>query len=166
MHFEDGQIVQYFQRMKLEWHPDDSRTPVQIAPLGEIYFDVHKDRFDRQVACAQAAGSDARVEPLEIRVTLDVASAVMTTRGDQRVSVLVSDGEGTPLAGATVTVNLRREGGEILGTVPDLKTNAEGFVQVSIPVEDVERGNNVVVEAVVSYGDATGTGDDVFLVWW
>jgi hypothetical protein len=166
MHFEDGQIVQYFQRMKLEWYPDDSRAPVQIAPLGEIYFNVHKEHFGRQALCAQSTDPDARVAPLEIRVTVDVESAVMTTRGEQTVSVLVSDGDGMALEGASVTIYLRREAGDILGTVPGLETNAEGFVRVSIPVEDVERGNNVVVEAEVSYSGVMGTGDDVFLVWW
>ena len=37
---EDGIIVQYFQRAKMEWHPEKPKDQrMQLAPLGSIYFD-------------------------------------------------------------------------------------------------------------------------------
>ena len=166
MHYEDGRIVQYFQRLKLAWHPEDIQSPVHVGNLGEVYFDTYRDNFPNDAFCEEAALANPRPIPQEMNLVIDVKYPVMTQRVDQVVSVLVKDGEGNPISGIEVQVSLKDQGGRAISSVKGAPTNDRGFAQVALPVEGALRGENVTAEALVDYGDSETSKEIVFLVWW
>lgn len=166
MHYEDGEIVQYFQRLKLEWHPDDTQSPVHVGNLGEVYFDTYRDKFPDTAFCENGVPTSPRVVSASLDLEIDVAHAVMTEQGDQVVSVLVKDGSGSSIADAQVDIFLRDRRGNVLSSVTDVRTDEKGFARVSIPVTDALRGDNITAEAEVRYEGLEAAKDIVFLVWW
>ena len=37
--FEDGKVVQYFQRARMEWDRDNAKRPIQLTNVGELYIE-------------------------------------------------------------------------------------------------------------------------------
>ena len=99
---EDGRIVQYFQRGRMEWHPEKPEGQrILLAPLGSIYY--------------KAAGLDpARLEPppggdslgavTSLRPRASVVAPVTVAKGTQTAFVFVTDQLGRPIGGAGVTL--------------------------------------------------------------
>jgi len=171
MQFEDGSIVQYFQRLKMQWHPEDRTAPVQIGNLGELYVSIYRDRIPPeafQVPSSPRPGPSPTVANItNIRAVVSLRYSVMGKQGNQTVSVLVTDNNGTPLANAKVYIRFLGPNSTPLsppGTT--WTTDARGFVRVSIPVTGGQTGQQVIVQADVTYGTLTATGQNVFLLWW
>lgn len=167
MHYEDGRIVQYFQRLKMEWHPTDTRQPVHVGNMGEIYFDAYRENFPDRAFCDEGGPpTSPRIMAQELELEIDVKYPVMTKRTKQEVSVLVKDGNGSAISGVDVQVSLIGPSGKILSLVTDAPTNERGLARVTLPVEGASRGDNVTAEAVVIYEGIEASKEIVFLVWW
>jgi len=167
MYYEDGRIVQYFQRMKLAWYPEDRNSPVHVGNLGEIYFDTHREAFPPEAFCRQSeTPTNPRMVSTELRLEIDVAHAVMTERGAQTVYVLVKDGNGALVPYAQVDLVLKNRQGQVLSSATYLRTNEKGFVQAEMAVTGASRGDNITAEAEVSYDGLRAVKDIVFLIWW
>ena len=172
MYYENERIVQYFQRLKMEWHPEDRTTPVYIGNLGEVYVNVYRERIDPQ-ALPQVANSARPVTqatpvppPIKgMRVTVSLRYSVMGKKGDQVVSVLVTDDNGNPLYCAEVKIFLTNSSGQILGSSTDLLTDNRGFVRTPITVTGGSTGEPVIVRATVTYGSLIKSGENLFLIW-
>ncbi|MFP4343851.1 MAG: hypothetical protein ACLFU8_04060 [Anaerolineales bacterium] len=170
MHFEDGHIVQYFQRLKLEWHPEDTLSPVHVGNLGEIYVNAYRDRFP--MAAFEPVPQVARPNPnpvsavTSLRVVVSVRFSVLLVGREesQIVSVLVTDNGGEPVENAQVLIQLQEDTGEVLNTVTTL-TDARGFARVAVPVAGAQTGEQVVVRANVSFSGLQATDESVFLIW-
>lgn len=167
MHYEEGRIVQYFQRLKLSWYPQDTQSPVHISNLGEVYFETYKDNFPPEAFCGETVPqTNPRIVPQDVDLQIDVKYSVMTKRGEQEVSVLVRDGSGNALSDIEVRVSLKDESGRTLSSVEGATTNDKGFAEVSLPVEGASRGDNVTAEATINYGNEVTSNEIVFLIWW
>ncbi len=172
MYYEHGRIVQYFQRLKLEWYPEDRTTPVHIGNLGEVYVNVYRERID-PVALQQVVDSarpHTQVPAVSshitgMRVTVSLRYSVMGKRGTQVVSVLVTDNNGDPLPGAEVKIFLTSSSGQILGSNTALLTDSRGFVRTDITVTGGNTGEPVIVRATVTYGSLIKSGENLFLIW-
>lgn len=172
MYYENGRIVQYFQRLKMEWHPDDRTTPVRIGNLGEVYVNVYRERIDP--SALQQVVDSARPhteEPTKyshitgMRVTVSLRYSVMGKRGTQVVSVLVTDDNGNPLHGAKVEIFLTNSSGQILGSNRELLTDSRGFVKANITVMGGNTGEPVIVRATATYDSLIKSGENLFLIW-
>ena len=173
MHFEEGRIVQYFQRLKLEWHPEDRTSPVKVGNLGEIYVNAYRERIpadalrrvDRQIETGTFAPATAVTN---IRAVISLRYSVMGKQGNQIVSVLATDDNGEPLKGAFVAIRLTNTSGKQLSddAYDNLTTDERGFARASIPVNGGQTGSRVIVQADVKYGGASTTAKNVFLLWW
>lgn len=176
MHYDaDGRIVQYFQRMKLEWHADDRVAPVQVGNLGDIYFEAHKSRFPEEAFVPAGAArpnlSNPTMTPTvpsvtAIRAVVSVRYSVMSNQGNQEISVLVTDNTGAPLHNAQVGIRFMSSAGQLLGSKTGLLTNQNGFVRVAVPVSGGKSGQEVVVYADVAYNALRGSAQNAFLLWW
>jgi hypothetical protein len=60
---ENGLIVQYTQRMRLEWHPEDAANPVQVGDLGREYLGLGPQTVaaPAPAATAPAAADDVLI---------------------------------------------------------------------------------------------------------
>ncbi len=172
MYFEEGRIVQYFQRMKMEWHPEDHATPVHIGNLGELYVQIHQNRFPPEVlnpinpSAIIAAEAVATREVNALQAIVSLRYSVMGHNGEQVVSVLVTDAQGEPVEGAEVTILFIDSHGHTLKQQGGYRTDGRGLVSITIPVNGGNAGEEVVVRAEITYGSATTEAENVFLLWW
>jgi hypothetical protein len=175
MHFEDGKIVQYFQRMKLEWYPDDPSSTVRVGNLGELYVNIYRERMPFDVLQPQE-NDDARIstaptstpEITSLRAVVSLRYSVMSQKRNQTVSVLVTDNNGASLTNAQVTIYFETPDGQRLdGSELSLLTDARGFAQAAVPVNGGYSGSQIIVRANVSYHNGLSTtAQNVFLLWW
>lgn len=173
MHFEDGKIVQYFQRLKMEWYTDDPTSTIRIGNLGELYVNIYKDRMPPEVLRPvenqrpETGSPTSTPEITGIRAVVSLRYSVMSQKRNQIVSVLVTDNNGDPLSNAQVTISFETSAGKQL---PDsnrsLRTDARGFVQDSVPVNEGYSGSQIIVRAYVTLGNLNTTAQNVFLLWW
>lgn len=175
MYFENGRIVQYFQRMKLEWHPEDRDNPVKIGNLGEIYVNAYRNRIP--LDALRPRGSpiiDPEAAPItpqapsitEIDAVVSLRYSVMGRQDSQTVSVLVTDNNDDPVDRARVVIHFIDATGEIFTSTSTLTTDRRGFVQISVPVTQGNTGEQVIVRADVQLGNLQTSGESVFLIWW
>lgn len=177
MYFEDGKIVQYFQRLRMEWHPEDTSSTVVIGELGEVYLSIYRDRMlpdalrpqssnERVVGATPTVLAPDSIK--NIRAVVSLRYSVMSKKRNQTVSVLVTDDNGDPLPGAQVAIVFfeQASGQELAGSQATLTTNDQGFAQTDIAVTGGRSGAQIVVRANVAYGTLTTTPQNVFLLWW
>lgn len=173
MHFEDGQIVQYFQRLKLQWQPNDPANAVIVGNLGELYVSIYSHRMPPEALRRFDASISTTPEttPLPIsglRATVSLRYSVMSTKRNQTVTVLVTDTSGYTLENVRVEISfIEMNTNKVLpGSMQTLTTDAQGFVNASLPVNEGRSGTNIIVRAVVTYGKLSTTAQNVFLLWW
>jgi len=168
MHFEEGRVVQYFQRMKLEWSPDDTVATVQVGDLGEVYINMFKGRMP-----AEALEPGDELPPhtparniTDIEAVVSLRYWVLGEKREQTVSVLVTDNYDKALPNATVTLYFATaEGDRLSDSDKTLVTNEQGFAQATIPVNWEKSGTQIIVHAHVAYEGFTTNAENVFLLW-
>ena len=105
LELHDPFIVQYFQFARMEWHPEQpTGKQVSLTDIGKRYFTLFEDP---RRALPITNGAPQQLV-MELQVQAYVAQPVMTANGDQTVYVVVQDQSLAPVAGAVVTVSLRR----------------------------------------------------------
>ncbi len=155
--YEDGCIVQYFQRARMEWHPDaPPGLQMRLSNVGEEYV----KRF----------GIEASTRPnMDLLITeLDVSASVrhiITGReGTQTVFVYVTDQRQRPVKGAAVSMVVHYQSGD--QRYDFQPTNASGFTSYSFEIRAALPGQKVVIDVTVTYGGLTATTQTFFLPWW
>lgn len=173
-HFENGRVVQYFQRMKLEWHSDNRVTPVQIGNLGELYIEVYRDLIPLEaltgVENAQIQDLIPEITPTPpssgLRASMSLRFSVLDQQKKQMASVLVVTTDGQPRPNARVQIQLTGPAGEPLGTSEVILTDAQGFARIPLYVVGGRNGDKVFVHATVTFETLQTAAEDVFLLWW
>ena len=174
IHHENGRMVQYFQRMKLEWHSDDRSTPVHVGNLGELYIEVYRDRIPPEalagVANAQIQDLIPEITPTPpsggLRASMSLRFSVLDQQKKQMASVLVNSDDGQPRPNAQVQIQLIGPAGEPLGTSEVIFTDAQGFARIPLAVVGGRNGDKVFVRATVTFETLQTVVEDVFLLWW
>ncbi|MFN2108316.1 MAG: hypothetical protein ACK2UI_01520 [Anaerolineae bacterium] len=171
MYFEEGQIVQYFQRLKLQWQPNDPANAVIIDNLGEIYLSIYGDRMPpealRPRTDAKPATAGTAV-PSELHAMVSLRYSVMTAKRNQTVTVLVTDNNGDYVENARVEISfIETDTNKVLpNSSQTLLTNKRGFANASLPVNEGRSGTNIIVRVIVTYGELSTTAKNIFLLWW
>lgn len=177
VYYENGRMVQYFQRMKLEWYSGDRSNPVRIGNLGELYLEVYRDRIPPE---AQQGVADTQIqEPVPgetpgvpgassggLRATMSLRYSVLDQQKNQVASVLVNSVGGQPRPNAQVQIQQFNSAGKLLDTSPVIFTDAQGFVRVPLSVSGGHNGENILVRATATFGTLQTVVEDVFMLWW
>jgi len=164
MMVENGRIVQYFQRVRLEWHPDNPPGLwVQLGKLGEIYLDQFPP--PPEARDPSAGGSRRVVMPTVASLDMDVSVkySFVGQNQPQTLYVFIYDQDSNPLAGAEVRAVIHFPDGDreiILAETNELGLSWQAFDVGQVPV-----GETVAIEVVVSYGGIEGRTQTSFLVW-
>lgn len=166
--YENGRIVQYFQRARMEWYPEDTVMPMHLANLGEIYL----ERFPipEVYTKPQPPPGGGPVAPCVGLVTrLEVSASVryvITGRtGTQTVFIYVNDQQQNPVQGAAASMIVRYPSGDQPSyTFPP--TNAGGFAMRSFVIRSSPPGRKVVIDVTVTDGCLTSTTQTFFQPWW
>lgn len=162
--YENGTIVQYFQRARMEWRPEKpAGQRIQTAPLGQIYYDwagLDRDRLKPQPPPDGAPG----IQIKSITARASVLSAITRRGGNQTGYVYVADQLGNPVNGAVVTLVVRYPSGNVTYTLPP--TTANGTTFQTFPVGSVKPGQMVVMEFFVTYDTLFTTTRTSYMMWY
>jgi hypothetical protein len=178
--YEGGRVVQYFQRARMEWHPErGSGSPISLANLGEEYIErlgVPGDVDDPELPPSILDETSSVTSPFDegaagahhgvtgLQVSASVGSPVTGRQGTQTLVVYVDDQRGEPVEGASVAMVARypsdRQPDE-LGP-----TNEDGLSRGSFEIRPAPPGKRVVIDITVTYYDLEETTQTFFLPWW
>jgi hypothetical protein len=169
--YENGRVVQYFQRARMEWHPEASvGSQVFLANLGEAYVEWFAVS-EIHLASQPPPGESPLATPLpratrvgeELRVSASVRYPITGRTGTQTVSVYVDDERGQPVEGAAVTAVIHyRSGDQVYELNP---TGASGGTSLSFAIQDAAAGAPVAIDVTATYGNLSSAVLTSFLVW-
>jgi hypothetical protein len=169
--YEDGYTVQYFQRARMELHPENlSGLQIRLTNLGETYVErfgvpggYDDPRPPPEIGDAslltEAAGS-----VIELRVSASVRHIITGQEGMQTVFVYVMDQWQQPVPGVVVTMTVRYRPDEARYVCA--LTDNRGFTEHSFDVRPSVPGRNVVIDVAATYGGLAGATQAFFLPWW
>lgn len=166
--YEDGFIVQYFQRARMEWHPESaSGEQMRLTNLGEVYlerFGIPGD-YDEPLPWPQtsAATPAANRYITKLNVSASVRYAIIEREGTQTVFVYVNDQAHHPVEGAVVKMVIHYQSGDQLHEFEP--TNASGFTRGSFEILPSTSRRSVAIEVTATYGRLRCTTDTFFLPW-
>ena len=160
---ENGRIVQYFQRAKMEWHPELSGDQrVQLGDLGLFHF--QGGGFEPSLRSPAQPISPVTLSPVSLRARAFVKQPITGRTGLQTVFVFVTDQAGQPIVGANVTFVVRSLEGERTIGMP--ATDARGNAVVTFDIGNLAPGQTVVIEVRIVYGALFITSQTSFMPWY
>lgn len=162
---EGGYLVQYFQRMRMEWHPErPAGERVVVGPLGLEYIERYGVPYE---ALARPRGAQLGRAALETRPSLQVWLALrhpVVTEGEvQGISVYVLDDRREAVSGAAVMFTVRYP--SAVAVYGPVVTDHRGIAQVAFSVSPTPPGESVIVEATVTHQNLVGSSKSFFMAW-
>jgi hypothetical protein len=169
--YEDGLTVQYFQRARMEWHPDDfSGAQIRLTDLGEIYLEQfgilgYYDEILTQERIADTLVPESLGQVTELEIDASVRHVITGQQGKQTIFVYVTDQLGQPAPGVIVSMVVHYPSRKVPYTC-EAPTDDTGFTKQDFDIEDASPGRNVVIDVKATYGDLTSTTQTFYLPWW
>jgi hypothetical protein len=164
---QDQRIVQYFQRARLEYHPElPVGERVQIANLGRQYFILMGEDAYNMVTEEPFDGTDGdnRVQTvLGLNVRAYVDKPVLPQNGQVTIDVTVRDQNLIPVAGADITMTVKLPSGEVQNIALH-PTDENGISKCTINFENEPLGlADIRVKA--TYNDLRKKALTSFRIW-
>ena len=161
----DGQLVQYFERARFEWHPElPAGQNVMLADLGGLYFNAHEDVSWLNSSLPLDNIPVLIKPPLSMRALAFVARSVTLPKDTQKVFVVVQDQSLSPVAGATGQVSVHLTTGRELVYPVTTDENGIGVVPL-ISFTGQLPGSPVTVDVSMTYQGLTANTSTSFLIW-
>jgi len=173
--YENGYIVQYFQRARMEWHPENPPDKrVQLGLLGEEYIDMIRlspellnpvpppPQFSTPTSTRRPV--PAAMAVTAINATASVKYAITGQGGYQTVYVYVTDQRRRGVPGAQVNFVAHYHSGDRYFTMPP--TDASGYTHYQFSLGNPLPGYIVIIDVTVTYGHLRTTTQTSFLPWW
>lgn len=159
---EGGLIVQYFQRARMEWHPE--KEPGQKVQLGLIGSEQYRyaGLDPRRLAPTYDVLSPGNVRSLVARGS--VINSVAVSNGSQTTFVFVTDQLGNPIGGAAVTLVVHYAEGDEVFTLPP--TTATGTTFRTFTVPSVKAGTIVSMDFILAYAGVFTQTRTSYMVWY
>ena len=166
---ENGRIVQYFQRARMEWHPERPRDErVVLGALGLAYmqrFGVPEQYRRRQPPPANIRGSVPTVETVSsINVWAFVRNVITGREGYQTVYVYVTDAGRRPASGAVATIAVHFPPETVQYTAGP--TDSRGLASVTFPIHALPPGRKIIIDVTVRLGQQTRSTQTFFVPWY
>lgn len=168
MTYEDGEVVQYFQRARMVWDPaSEAGSPIKLTNLGEVY--IHRVGIPRQYTDPMpparyrdppAQHSTPARPPTQLTATLSVNHPVVGMRGTQTIDLYLHNQWGHPVPGAVATAFVQYPSGQDMFTLP--ATNANGHTKLSFPTRASIPGRFVIIHVTAVNGGTTVTTQGSF----
>ncbi len=160
--FEDGRIVQYFNRAKFSWHPElPPGQRVQLSDLGRIYFYQHLE--DPELLDPE--DDNIVTDILELKMHAFTEKALLGSGEDLTVFVIVQDQSLNPVEKADVSITLKFSGDQPDDQYLLPPTDENGITETTIPIS-AEGIGVVQIEARATYGDLTDKTVTSVRIWW
>lgn len=165
---EGERTVQYFQRARMEWHPEKQPGQrIQLGPMGTLQY--RQAALDpRRLAPSTTGGiasGNSNIGSVRALVARgSVINAVAVSEGSQTTFIYVTDQLGNALSGAAVTLVVHYSHGNVVYTLPP--TSASGTTFRTFQVPTVQAGTIVSMDYIVWYGGVTTQTRTSYMVWY
>ncbi len=158
---EEGNLVQIFQRFRLEWYTDDSTShEIHIAPLGRIHFGLVGYNPELLLPTLSRAADPELEEELHIETSL--SAPLLEAGATQIVYVTVRDNDLNPLEGASTLLTAHFPAGPQFILLP--VTDENGVTFTSLTASEPSTNGEVLLEFLVQYEDTISVARDSFLI--
>lgn len=159
LELEFGRIVQYFEKVKLEWHPEFAPgSRIVISDLSRQHLDLH-------------SGNEGRIQkesPIQSILSLQadafITTPVLTNGDEQTVTVIVHNQNGEAVPGAQVQLLIEYPNGTTASGILD-PTNDNGVSKFTFMVNSEEHGS-AAVQVEASASNHTTYTRTSFRIWW
>jgi len=173
--FENGYIIQYFQRARMEWHPEDlSGQQMRLTNLGEIYIERVgiPGNYDEPLPPpsrpnpngSPTTPTESTATPLHISVSASVRYVIVGQNGTQTVFVYVTDQLQRPVQGAAARMVIHYSSGNQQHEFKS--TSTSGFTRYSFDIPPSPPGRKIPIDVTVTYDGLTATTQTSFVPWW
>lgn len=162
---EDGRLVQYFERTRLEWRPDDpSGDKIAISDLGKIYYDRRVGTPPQiQTDFIPANKDDVR----QLRLYAFVGQSLLPANSDQSLYIIVLDQKRKPVEGATVFARATLPNGDVVDLSSEMTlTDGSGISRVKFHVGQFNPRDLVQVEVRTVFNSLESQSSTWFRIWW
>jgi hypothetical protein len=173
--YENGHIVQYFQRARMEWHPEDTPgTQMRLSNIGDAYVerfgvppDVAGPVPPQIVVPPTIAAPTATPRPFvtELKISASVRYIITGKEGGQTLFVYVVDQKGEPVSDVLVRMVVHYPSGDQIFDF-DQPTNETGFTGHHFEILPGSSGQKVVIDVIATYGVLQAKTQTFFLPWW
>jgi hypothetical protein len=161
---QEGRIVQYFQRARFEWHPEQPYgQKVTLTNLGRRYFEFIGE--DPSYLESNFENNFPR-QPLDLRVhAFGKFTTIPLTGGKQILYVIARDQNMDPLPGANVAFTLQLPGEKHVNYIMSDTNDMGVSISQPIPIYATTPGGAEIL-ITVTYKDLTKTTRTSFHIWW
>jgi len=132
----EQRIVQYFQRARLEWHPElPAGERVRVTDLGEQYsilMNVDPEFRKPEDVFIDNAGNNRAQVVLDLNVRAFAEQSVLPQTGDVTIAVTVHDQNLIPVAGAGITMTVKLPSGQEQNIFFGTPTDEHGISKYTI----------------------------------
>jgi hypothetical protein len=162
--YQDGLIVQYFERARMEWDPSNPQGErVVLTDLGTLYFDkLNEDPGLKLAVQPLNAGIAAPVSALQVRSF--VWKAVTGASDAESIYVIVTDQRGQAVDRALCTALIQWPQGQAQTT--GVLTDSNGIGTVSLAFQNKAPGSLVPIAVDCNYNSAQGGTVTSFRIWY
>jgi len=158
----DGRYVQYFERVRMEWRPElPSGQRVALTDLGRIYFDKRVGNPE----LLEPRNASIITLPIRLQTHAFVEKALVTSREDQTLYVIVQDQRCAPVQGAEVRAAIARDNGQVQ-TIQLPATDADGISKYTFNVGEQNPTKVVEIGVQVTFRELIELTSSWFRVWW
>ncbi len=162
---ENGFTVQYFQRARLEYHPErPAGQRVVVAPLGKIFYQWARLDPRRVEPNNLTAGIDPQQPPTAILARGSVFLASAAAGETQVAFVNVNNQLNAPLGGAAVTLVVHYPDHDESFQLPP--TSASGVTFQTFIVPPTKAGAVVSMEFIITHSGLFGETRTSYMIWY
>jgi len=159
----NGYIVQYFQRARFEWHPDQpAGQQVVLTNLGFTYFGIRGEPIEQ----LKPAPADFIFGyfPQSLKIYTFPHYPVLSSSGHQIISIIVQDEYSRPVQGAEVTGLVILPDGQVITLAKQL-TNNDGLAITSPILISTHYLGVAEIIIHVRFGSAEEQTGTSFQIW-
>lgn len=164
---DKGIIVQFFQRAKMEWHPENPPGKrVVLADIGKEYFNLIKEDTRRLIPVKPLPDSNLPNPILGLQLQAYPERAVLPTNGDQVLYIIVQDQNNIPVPEAFATLIITFPSKRVLQEVAPQLSDQNGIIRFPFHYED-EKPGITTIDVTVNYPfipEARTVAS--FRIWW
>ena len=162
---ENGFVVQYFQRARLEYHPEKPEgRNVQVAALGSIYYRWAKLDESRLVGGNRTGGINSQQPPTAIQARASVFLASPAAGDIQVAFVNVTNQLNLPLGGAAVTLIVHYPDHDETFQLPPTTASGTSFQTFTVPASAA--GTAVSMEFIIAHSGLFGATRTGYMIWY
>jgi hypothetical protein len=162
----DGRYVQYFDRARMEWQPDNPTDQhVALTDLGTIEFyarDIHP--FTQKDLTIKLPNPTQRTTSLKVYAFVE--AALLPAYNQQTIHIIVQDQNLDPVQAANINVKVYHPGRAEPQLLTPFITTEFGLTSEKFSIDNIPVKELVRIDITASYQDLIASTSTWFRVWW